>query len=78
MKMTKADFKKTACEMKLKGGPASGMTVVMPLSSEAGLWFVHGGKVHTYRGVPGRPGTSLEYVSATALGAQTGTLVFDQ
>lgn len=77
-KMTKADFKKTACEMKLKGGPADGMTVVMPLSSEAGLWFVYAGKVHNYRGTPGRPGTNLEYVGDTALGAHTATLVFDE
>jgi len=76
MKMTKALYRKYPCEMKLKGGPASGMTVVMPLSSEAGLWFVYGGKVHTYRGVPGKPASALEYVGGTALGKDTATLVF--
>jgi hypothetical protein len=66
--MTSAVFKKTASEMKLRGGPAAGMTVVMPLSSEAGLWFVYAGKVHHYRGMPGRPGTVLEYVDCVPLG----------
>jgi hypothetical protein len=78
MKMTPAKYKASPCPMKLKGGPADGMTVVMPLSSEAGLWFVYAGKVHNYRGTPGRPGTTLEYQGDTALGAHTATLVFDQ
>jgi len=82
-KLTKADYKKHPCEMKLKGGPAAGMTVVMPFSGNGGLWFVDGdGDVHHYRGMPGR-GTVLEYVGdgsmgISELGLPTGILVKDQ
>jgi hypothetical protein len=76
-------YDKHPCEVKLKGGPAAGMTVVMPFSSEGGLWFVYSGKTHHYRGVPGRPGTTLDYVGdgsmgISPLGIPTGIPVKDQ
>ena len=63
-----AQWRKQCCEMKLKGGPASGMTVVMPLSPKGGLWFVYGGKVHHYRGIPGK-GTWGNLVYVEPVGA---------
>jgi hypothetical protein len=70
--MTPARWRRFTCEMRLRGGPADGARVVLLFSSDAHYSFrdPDTGKVHHYRGIPGRPGTFLEYVCSEPLEAE--------